>query len=1222
MAITVNEAGNQVPVLAAIGAKSVSEGQTLTFRFSATDPDGTIPALTVVNNPANSSFADSANGAGSFTFSADFTQAGLYNVTFIASDGILADTEIVAVTVSDGGNQRPVLAGIGAKTVNEGQTLTFGIFATDADGTLPTFAVVNNPVNSSLFDSLNGAGSFNFTPDFTQAGIYNVTFIATDGSLADSEVVQITVNSVNQPPILAAIGPQSVTEGQTLQLRVSATDADGVIPSLTVLNVPTNANFVDSLNGAGGFVFNPSFTQAGTYNVTFVASDGSLADSEAVTITVNEAGNQAPVLDSIGSKSIAEGQTLLFRISATDADGTFPELTVLNPLPNSSVQDSLNGAGSFRFTPDFTQAGTYNVIFVASDGFLEDSETVTITVTEAGNQAPILDPIGTKVVNEGQSLSFRVHASDPDGTIPTLFTRALPTNAAYADSGNGAGAFVFNPSFTQSGVYNVTFLTTDGIAVDSEVVQINVLNVNQRPIIDSIGPKSVAEGFNLNFRVTASDGDGNSSIVLTAANLPANAAFVDSGNGIGRFNFNPDFTQSGVYLVTFVASDLFLADTEVVQITVTEGANRAPVLDPIGYKIITEGVLLEFRVHASDPDGTIPTLSVSGMPRGAVFVDSGNGAGSFSWTPDFAQAGLFSVKFTATDGKAKDEENVFIQVRDAGNQRPVLLPVGPKNVTEGQILTFVVSAADPDSTIPQLFADSLPLNAGFADLGTGNGNFVFEPAFNQAGTHNVLFRTSDGTLADSELVTVTVLEAGNQPPQWVSLPDSLVITENGTGGFNVSAADPDSTTPLLRAANLPLNATFVDSSNGRGRFTFSPSFDQQGSYFAFFLAKDVFDTTVFARDSVKLIVADVNRKPVFTQGAITDKTLNEGDSVLINLSAADPDGTIPLLGFLARRNSPTDPIVAVPNATMADNGNGSGVFKFKPDFSQSGTYYITFTARDQVYLADTTFFLPQVRITVNNTNRAPVIQNINDTSFTEGDSLIIIVNAIDPDLTIPTVSVGTLPANASFTPNINGTGRFKFKPVFNQSGVYPISFFASDGTLSDTELVNVTVLDAGNHSPILLTNVPDSVVLVPGQNYKLNVSSTDPDSTIPALSAAPLPANSSFIDSLNRRGVFQFNPDSSQSGSNYQIIFSASDGLLTDSDTLKVLVISFLRGDCDASGTITLADIVYLINYIFKAGLAPVPPAAGDANASGDITLGDVIYLVNYIFKGGPPPAG
>jgi hypothetical protein len=530
----------------------------------------------------------------------------------------------------------------------------------------------------------------------------------------------------------------------------------------------------------------------------------------------------------------------------------------------------------------------------------------------------------------------------------------------------------------------------------------------------------------------------------------------------------------------------------------------------------------------------------------------------------------------------------------------------------------VIFSADPDSTIDSLFADSLPRNAAFADLRTGNGNFVFEPAFNQAGSYNVLFRVSDGMLADSELVTITVIEAGNQAPQWIILPDSFLIDENTSGGFNVSAADPDSTNPLLRLANPPLNATLTDSGNSRGRFGFSPSFDQQGVYFIQFLAKDVADTTVLAQDSVKVIVKDVNRKPVFTQGLISNRTLNEGDSVLINVSATDQDATIPILNFRAENGS-FQPIT-LPNATFTDNANGTGQFKFKPDYNQAGFYYISFYAVDRVYSADTTLNIPKPSITVNNTNRAPAIQNINDTSVVEGDSLLIIVTAIDPDLTIPIVSAQNLPPNATFTANPNGTGRFKFKPVFNQQGVYAVSFLATDGSLADTELVNITVINVGNHPPVILTNIPDSIILVPGGTYKLTITAGDPDSTIPVLSASPLPIHATFVDSSNGKGVFQFNPDSSQANVTFPIIFSASDGSLQDLDTLKVKVLNFIRGDCNASGGISLGDVVYLVNYLFKGGPAPQPPAAGDANASGDITLSDVVYLVNYIFKGGPPP--
>lgn len=64
-----------------------------------------------------------------------------------------------------------------------------------------------------------------------------------------------------------------------------------------------------------------------------------------------------------------------------------------------------------------------------------------------------------------------------------------------------------------------------------------------------------------------------------------------------------------------------------------------------------------------------------------------------------------------------------------------------------------------------------------------------------------------------------------------------------------------------------------------------------------------------------------------------------------------------------------------------------------------------------------------------------------------------------------------------------------------------------------------------------------------------------------------------------------------------------------------------MTGDVNVSGTITSADIIGLVNYVFKGGLPPQPCAAsGDVNCSGAVTSADIIGLVNYVFKGGLPP--
>jgi len=219
-------------------------------------------------------------------------------------------------------NQPPLLDSIGPKSVDEGQSLNFGISATDSEST-PALSTSSLPPGASFIDNADGTGVFDWTPTYTQSGIYDVTFYATDDSSAvDSEVVIITVNNVNRSPVLAGIADTSVEEGQNLNFGVSASDPEGTIPTLSVESLPSNANFVDNGDGTGTFDFSPDYTQEDIYNVTFIASDGDLADTEVVAITVTP----APVtyIDVLPPSNVVEELTSVqYAAYGYDAGSTF-----------------------------------------------------------------------------------------------------------------------------------------------------------------------------------------------------------------------------------------------------------------------------------------------------------------------------------------------------------------------------------------------------------------------------------------------------------------------------------------------------------------------------------------------------------------------------------------------------------------------------------------------------------------------------------------------------------------------------------------------------------------------------------------------------------------------------------------------------------------------------------------------------------------------------------
>ena len=61
-------------------------------------------------------------------------------------------------------------------------------------------------------------------------------------------------------------------------------------------------------------------------------------------------------------------------------------------------------------------------------------------------------------------------------------------------------------------------------------------------------------------------------------------------------------------------------------------------------------------------------------------------------------------------------------------------------------------------------------------------------------------------------------------------------------------------------------------------------------------------------------------------------------------------------------------------------------------------------------------------------------------------------------------------------------------------------------------------------------------------------------------------------------------------------------------------------GDINASGSVTSADIIFLVGYVFKGGETPPSLAIADVNADCVITSSDIILLVNFVFKGGNVP--
>jgi hypothetical protein len=480
---------NHAPVLSDIGNQAIAEGAVKDITLSATDQDGNNLTFSASNLPAFASLTDHGNGSATLHLTPSYTDSGTHeNITFSVSDGSLSDTETITITVNNV-DRPPVLDLIGNKTIDEAAALSFSILATDPDGEEITYTAENLP-QGATFDA--NTRTFSWTPDYTQAGEYpNITFTATANSLSDSETISISVNNVNRPPLLDDISDITIEELKVCEITLNATDPDGGALSFSATNLPAFAVFTDNGNGTALLHLAPQAGTAATYpNIHFTVTDGSLTDEEVITITVQPAPhNHAPELTPIGNQSVAEGEVRDINISATDIDGDNLTFSASSLPSFAQLTDNANGTATLRLNPGYAAAGTYGNIEVRvtdnAPAALSDSETFTIEVTNV-NRPPQLNPIADQSLNENETKSITITATDPDNDLLQFSLSGNPDFVSLRDNGNASATLTISPGAGTAGVYNnITIRVQDNqtpAQADSKTITITV---NPAPIKDN-----------------------------------------------------------------------------------------------------------------------------------------------------------------------------------------------------------------------------------------------------------------------------------------------------------------------------------------------------------------------------------------------------------------------------------------------------------------------------------------------------------------------------------------------------------------------------------------------------------------------------------------------------------------------------------------------------------------------------------------------------------------
>jgi Putative Ig domain/FlgD Ig-like domain len=654
-------------------------------------------------------------------------------------------------------------------------------------------------------------------------------------------------------PVLDPIGDKTVTEGQLLTFTATATDADaGQTLTFSLINLIPAGAAIDPNTGV--FTWTPTPDQGpGASDVTIQVTDNAAipcVDSEIIHVTVLDAGgeNQCPVLAPIGDRTVTEGQLLTFTATATDADaGQTLTFSLINLVPAGAAIDPNTGVFTWTPTPD-QGPGASDVTIQVTDNAATpcvDSEIIHVTVLDAGgeNQCPVVNPIAGQTIDEGQTVTFMVTATDPENE--TLVFALGPGAPAGAQIHPLSGLFTWTPTNDQSGTHTITIQVRDTCEDPCTVTATVTIVVNdsepenQCPVLSPIGNQTVEEEVLLTFDANATDPDVGQ--MLTFSLDPGFPPGASINSSTGEFTFTPTHEQVGTHSVTVRVTDNGdpeCSDFETITITVEEGENECPVLAAIGNRTVTEGELLTFTATATDPEGDEIIFSLDpGEPAGAMIHAN---TGVFTWTPTSEQGpGTYDITIRATDlclTPCSDTETIQVTVLDVGgaNACPVLAPIGDRTVTEGELLTFTATATDADQEEIIFSLENL-VPAG-AMIHANTGVFTWTPSPSQGpGGYDITIQATDlcdTPCSDSEIIHVTVLDTGggggdNECPVLAPIGD-MTATQGENLAFTATATDPDPGQLTFSLVDAPSGATihsvtgaFLWVPSSTGTFTFT-----------------------------------------------------------------------------------------------------------------------------------------------------------------------------------------------------------------------------------------------------------------------------------------------------------------------------------------------------------------------------------------------------------------
>ena len=761
-------------------AENVSAATAVGITAVASDQDGS-------NNSVSYSFAndsttdasglfniDASSGVVSFNASSvlDYeTDAQSYslNIKATSADGSSATKSFsVAITNVD---EAPVFASSVSEVSFEENlatdTAVYDASATDPEGATTTYSLAGADAARLSIDS-SGIITFSNSPDYDYPAdadannIYQITIVASDGSITASQELAISITNVNEAPEFASTSAAvDAPENSAAAFYTASADDQDADTSMTyTLYGGADMDFFD-LDASSGSL---SFKQAQDREAA--ANDVDLDYTYAVEIAASDGEFNAPT-------NLTLAITLTNVNEAPTVTNTVQEVSVLEATANSSA--------NFAYTITAT-----------------DPESDLLTFTLGGDDASAFD------INSGTgAISFKAGSSgtgsDPDYDTPVD-----------ADGNN---------------VYELALQAQDssGDTSDPVALQVTVLNVSSAPtFLDSsgnslattIGGSEFADSLTLTENATGviytaitvdDDGVADFSGYSVSGGADAAAFSVDSLSGELSFDTAPDYEsphdsdEDNIYVVQVTAADTDESTMIELSITVTNLNDSAPTIAAQSLGINEDAadgseVGAVIVSDADDPATTYSAWTITGGNTGSAFAIDADGLITVADTSQIDyESGTtsYSLDVSVSDGDNTGSGTVTININDTNDEAPIVASSLAFSIAEGsadttEVGTATATDADAGTTFQSWSITGGNTNTAFA-INPSSGVITVANAaeldYEGTNTYSLLVTVSDGTNTSAEqTITINLTDVNDEAP---------VITANQA--FSTSEVSPNTT---------------------------------------------------------------------------------------------------------------------------------------------------------------------------------------------------------------------------------------------------------------------------------------------------------------------------------------------------------------------------------------------------------------------------------------------